>query len=192
MTPRLGIITASVRQGRVGDKVAAWIEEQARAHGGFEIDTIDLAEVALPITTDEPNHPAKADYVQDRTKAWSRRVAACNAFVIVTPEYNHGYPAALKNALDLVYREWAYKPVGFASYGGISGGLRSVQQLKLVALMLRMVPVLEAFVATFVANQIEDGVFKPAEPQVEGTMAMLDEIAKLADVLMPLQHRFDE
>jgi len=112
---KLGIIVASIRHGRVGDKVGTWIGEAARQHGGLDIDLIDLAELDLPANTKEPNHPATGEYLHDYTKKWGARVASCQAFVIVTPEYNHGYPASLKNALDLVNKEWWYKPVGFAS-----------------------------------------------------------------------------
>jgi NAD(P)H-dependent FMN reductase len=181
----LGIIVASVRPGRVGDKVAAWIAEAARQHGGFQIDLMDLAEVDLPANTSEPNHPATGEYLHDYTKKWSVRVAACQAFVIVTPEYNHGYPASLKNALDLVNKEWWYKPVGFASYGGVSGGLRAVEQLKPVVAFLRMVPLAESFVAPFVAQQINDGAFEPNDVQVAGTKAMLDELLVIGT---PLAH----
>lgn len=184
---RLGVIIASVRPGRVGDKVGAWIAQQARRHGGLDVEVIDLADIDLPARTDEPHHPRSGDYVHDFTWAWSRRVAGCQAFVIVTPEYNHGYPASLKNALDLVYREWAYKPVGFASYGGVSGGLRAVQQLKQVVAALRMVPVAEAFVAPFVRGQVADGRFQPNDVQVAGMKAMLDEITTVAEPLTHLQ-----
>lgn len=177
---RLGIIIASVRPGRVGDKVAAWVAAQATEHGAFVVDLIDLAEVDLPAKTDEPHHPLSGRYVHGYTRQWSARVADCQAFVIVTPEYNHGYPASLKNALDLVNREWWYKPVGFASYGGVSGGLRAAEQLKPVVAFLRMVPVAEAFVAPFVATQLSEGVFVPNDAQIAGTKALLDELAAIA------------
>lgn len=185
----LAIILSSVRQGRVGDKVAAWVLEQARQHGAFEIDFIDLLEVNLPITTGEPHHPSLQNYQLETTKAWSRRISRTSAVLIVTPEYNHGYPAALKNALDLVLKEWFYKPVGFASYGGISGGLRAVAQLKQVIPSLRMVPTNAALVATYVNNQIVDGTFQPTESQTRGVQSMLDELAELAKALEPLQVR---
>jgi NAD(P)H-dependent FMN reductase len=187
MTLTLGVIVASIRPGRVGDKVGAWVAEHARAHGGFEVDLIDLAEVDLPLRTDEPNHPVTGNYVHDYTKAWSRRVAGCQAFVIVTPEYNHGYPASIKNALDLVNREWWYKPVGFASYGGVSGGLRAVEQIRQIVTFLRMMPAADAFVAPFVFPQIADGVFTPSQIQEQGTTSMLDELVLLAEALVPLQ-----
>jgi NAD(P)H-dependent FMN reductase len=182
---RLGIIIASVRPGRVGDKVGSWLAEQAANHGDYDVDVIDLAEVDLPAKTDEPSHPLHGHYIHDYTWAWSARVSACQAFVIVTPEYNHGYPAALKNALDLVNMEWWYKPVGFASYGGVSGGLRAVQQLKQVVTVLRMIPVAEAFIAPHVAEQITQGRFTPTAAQVAGTKALLDELLVVGK---PLSH----
>ena len=188
-TVRLGIIVASVRPGRVGDKIGTWVAERAREHGGFEVEVLDLAEIDLPARTGEPHHPVTGNYLHDHTIDWSRRVSACEAFVIVTPEYNHGYPASLKNALDLVNREWWYKPVGFASYGGISGGLRAVEQIKPVVAFLRMVPVAEAFVAPFVAAQVADGRFEPNDFQIAGTKALLDEIAALAVSLTHLQQK---
>ena len=185
--PVLAVIIGSVRAGRIGNKIGAWVAEQARQHGTFDVDLIDLREVDLPLTTEEPVHPGAQQYQLDSTKAWSERIKRANAVVLVTPEYNHGYPAALKNALDLVFTEWFYKPVGFASYGGVSGGLRAVQQLKQVVPFLRMVPTSDALVAPFVAQQIVDDAFAPSETQVAGTTAMLDELATLTTALLPLQ-----
>ena len=184
--PTLGVIIASVRPVRVGAKVGVWIVEQARQHGAFEVDVIDLKEVALPFL-DETTHPVQQKYEHDHTKRWSERISRCQAFVFVTPEYNHGYPASLKNAIDTVNKEWWYKPVGFASYGGVSGGLRSVTQLKPVTSLLRMPAAADAFVAPFVAQQIKDDVFEPNDVQVEGTKSMLDELAKLTEAMIPLQ-----
>lgn len=181
---RLGVVIASVRPGRVGGVVGEWVAQAARAHGGFDVDVIDLAEIDLPFG-DEPAHPASGKYTHDHTRVWSRRVASCDGFVLVTPEYNHGYPASLKNALDTVNKEWWYKPVGFASYGGVSGGLRAVQQLKQVVAFLRMVPMAEAFVAPFVASQVADGAFIATAAQTTGTTAMLDEVLAVG---VPLQH----
>jgi NAD(P)H-dependent FMN reductase len=185
-TVRLGVVVASVRPTRVGDRVGAWVAAVAREQGGFDVDLVDLAEVALPVG-DEPHHPRTGDYVHEHTRAWSRRVAACRAFVLVTPEYNHGYPASLKNALDAVLAEWAFKPVGFASYGGVSGGLRAVQQLKQVVLALRMVPVHDGVVLPFVHGQVDDGGFAPTERQAAAARSMLDELRELAGPLGHLQ-----
>ncbi|MCS6710827.1 NAD(P)H-dependent oxidoreductase [Brachybacterium sp. EF45031] len=184
--PVLGIIIASIRPQRVGDKVARWIAELADSTGEWEVDLIDLAEVDLPLQTGEPKSPMAGNYTQEHTKRWSRRVNRLDAIIIVTPEYNHGYPAQLKLALDSLGREWAYKPLGFASYGGISGGLRAVAQLKLTAVFLRMVVSAEALVVPMVHAQIVDGRFEPTDQQAAGTERMLTDLAQLQRALAPL------
>jgi NAD(P)H-dependent FMN reductase len=112
-------------------------------HGGFELDVAGLAEIELPFM-DEPNHPRLRQYTHEHTKDWSRRVAAADAFVFVMPEYNHGFNAPLKNAIDYLVHEWSYKPVGLVSYGGIAGGTRAVQLLKPVLVGLKLVALPEA------------------------------------------------
>ena len=124
----LMIIVGSVRPGRVGLPVAEWVRETASRHQHFEVDFVDLKELALPFM-DEPQHPAKRQYTHDHTKAWSERVDAADAFILVSPEYNHSYGPALKNALDYLAQEWKHKPVGVVSYGGVSGGTRGVAAL---------------------------------------------------------------
>lgn len=121
---RLAVIIGSTRENRFAPTVAGWFTEQLRARDDFELDLVDLLEVALP-----DRLMATAD---DAVRAFRRRIARADAFVIVTPEYNHGYPAPLKQAIDVAYAEWRAKPVGFVSYGGMSGGLRAVEQLRLV------------------------------------------------------------
>src|SRR5690606_6014283 len=133
MRPRLQIIVSSTRPGRIGLPIAEWFASEATAHDTFEVDFADLAEIGLPLL-DEPHHPRLGNYQHDHTKAWSERVAAADAFALVTPEYNHGFPAPLKNALDFLYREWNHKPVGFVSYGGVAAGTRAVALLKPVLL----------------------------------------------------------
>src|SRR5262245_59179168 len=125
----LGVIIASVRKGRAGLPVANWFVEVARRHAKFDVTTIDLRAVGLPLL-EEPKHPRLQQYEDPRTKAWSATVSAIDAFVIVTPEYNFSSPPALVNALDHLYKEWNYKAAAFVSYGGISGGLRSVQSTR--------------------------------------------------------------
>jgi NAD(P)H-dependent FMN reductase len=118
------IVIASTRPGRVGLPVARWFTERATEHGAFEIQVVDLAELDLPFL-DEPRHPRLRQYTQDHTHAWSEMVDAADAFVFVTSEYNHGYPAPLKNAIDDLNQEWKDKPLGFVSYGGVSAGTRA-------------------------------------------------------------------
>ena len=119
--PLLQILTVSTRPGRKGPAVAAWFERQARQHGKFAIETVDLAELRLPLF-DEPEHPRLKKYQHEHTKGWSAQVDRADAFVFVTPEYDYFAPASLVNAVQTVMREWFYKPAGVVSYGGISGG----------------------------------------------------------------------
>ena len=173
MRPHLQIVVGSTRPGRIGLPIAHWVAEQAAAHEGFEVELVDLAEVGLPLL-DEPSHPRLGQYVKDHTKAWSRRVASADAFVLVTPEYNHGYPAPLKNALDYLHREWNHKPVGFVSYGGVAGGTRAVGLLKPVVLALQMVPVVQTVAVPFAGRQVADGAFTPPEGTAAAASAMFD------------------
>ena len=185
--PLLQIIIASTRPGRVGMPVGTWVEAAARDHGAFDVELIDLAEVGLPLM-DEPNHPRLKQYMHPHTIDWSRTIERADAFVLVHPEYNYSFTAPLKNALDYLHVEWAYKPVSFVSYGGISGGLRAVQGLKQVVTTLRMVPTVEAVPIPFVGQHInDDGEFVPTEVMITGANAMFAELRRLADVLTPLR-----
>lgn len=124
---RVMVIVASTRPGRLGPAIAAWfLAASAAQEVAGSIDVADLAEIGLPLL-DEPEHPSSGVYVHEHTRQWSARVAAADAFVVVTPEYNYGMPATLKNALDFLSAEWKWKPVGFVSYGNTSAGTRSVQ-----------------------------------------------------------------
>lgn len=185
---RLQIFIASVRDERKGHLVAEWFERIARDHTGFEIEVVDLAEIDLPLF-DEPRHPRLAQYEREHTKDWSARVKQADAYVFVTPEYNHGPPSSLVNALQYLVREWAYKPVGFVSYGGVSAGTRGVEVTKRVVVALRMVPVVETVAIPFFSQYIdeESGTFAPGEIQVKASYAMLTELRKLADALKPLR-----
>lgn len=134
MAPVLGVIVGSVRAGRVGPTVSRWFVRHAEADGRFDVRVLDLAEVVLPLDLSGGDGP-------EAVAAWA---GECDAFVLVTPEYNHGYPASLKLALDSVKYEWRGKPVGFVSYGGMAGGVRAVEQLRQVVAELHMVSVRDA------------------------------------------------
>jgi len=151
----LKIITASTRPGRKGPALADWILETAKKHIEFTPAILDLAEVNLPFL-DEPNHPRIQKYEMEHTKRWSASIDAADAFIFVMPEYNFGYPATLKNALDFLYNEWNYKPVAFVSYGGVAAGTRSVQALKQVVTAMKMVPIVEAVNVPFFSKYIND------------------------------------
>lgn len=153
--PALHIVICSTRPGRVGPAVADWFYQYAGRSGAFDATLVDLADFRLPIY-DEPIHPRHQDYQHEHTKQWSRSVAAADAFVFVTPEYNYSPPPSLVNALDYLYREWNYKPCGFVSYGGVSGGLRAVQAAKMQVTTLKMMPMAEGVAIPQVASLIDD------------------------------------
>ena len=185
--PVLRIIVGSTRPGRVGPAVADWITDRAREHGGFDVQVTDLADLNLPIL-DEPNHPRLRQYVHQHTKDWSEVVEGSDAFIFVTPEYNHGMGAALKNAIDYVYNEWQGKAAGIVSYGGVSAGTRATQMLKQVLASLKVVPVMEAVNIPFVRTHIdEDGRFKPTEAMEASATAMLDEVQRWTEAMRPLR-----
>jgi NAD(P)H-dependent FMN reductase len=121
---RLTVIIGSIREGRTGASIGRWFAARAGERGDVLLDVVDLAEAALPTVFGPTRSPEAA--------AFAARIAAADAYAVITPEYNHGYPAALKNAIDTCYTEWHAKPVGFVSYGGIAGGLRAVEQLRQV------------------------------------------------------------
>ncbi|WP_072687477.1 NADPH-dependent FMN reductase [Rhodococcus marinonascens] len=128
---RVEIIIGSTRVGRIAPVVADWFVERARGYPGLDVGVIDLAETPLP--QDFAGSPI--------TEGFRERIERADAFVAVTSEYNHGYPAALKTAFDSVKHEWRSKPIGFVSYGGLSGGLRATEQLRQVVAELHMVSV---------------------------------------------------
>ena len=185
--PSLTIIIASTRPGRSGLPIASWFAERARAHGGFAVNLVDLAEVRLPML-DEPDHPRLRHYRHQHTKNWSATVEAADAFAFVTCEYNHGYPAPLKNAIDYLHEEWAFKPVAFVSYGGVAAGTRAVAQLKEVVTTLKMLPVVEAVNIPFHSQFLDDeGRLQANDVMEQAAVAMLDELARTEGALRPLR-----
>ncbi|HEY3268965.1 MAG TPA: NAD(P)H-dependent oxidoreductase [Armatimonadota bacterium] len=185
--PKLITVIASTRPGRLGPAVGNWFHAFAVNHGKFDAALVDLAEVNLPIL-DEPMHPRLMQYQHEHTKRWSETVSGADAFVFVTPEYNFGPPPSLLNALNYLYNEWNYKPVGFVSYGGISGGLRSVQMTKLTVTALKMVPLVEAVPIPLFAQFIDDaGAFAATEIHEKSAAEMLSELYRWAEALKPLR-----
>jgi NAD(P)H-dependent FMN reductase len=186
---RIMVVVGSVRPGRIGLPIAEWVRDALAADESIEVDFADLAELGLPLM-DEPNHPRLQDYVHDHTTAWSARVDAADAFLFVTPEYNHSYSPALKNALDFLHNEWVRKPVGFASYGGVSAGTRGVLSLKPVLAALGLVPASVAIEIPFAARQLDDeGRFQPNEQQEKNLAVIVAELVALTTALEPLQKR---
>jgi NAD(P)H-dependent FMN reductase/GNAT superfamily N-acetyltransferase len=186
-TTRILAITASTRPGRLGPAVTDWFRRATRdAAAGVTVETADLATIGLPLL-DEPEHPSSGRYVHEHTRAWSRTVAAADAFVVVTPEYNYGMPASLKNAIDYLYDEWAWKPVAFVSYGNTSAGTRGVQMSKQVATTVRLVPI-GATVALRIADSVDpDGAVAPGPGYDESARGLLAELVRVAGALRPLR-----
>ena len=184
---KLYSIICSTRPGRVGPAVARWFHDVAVRHEKFDAQLIDLAEVNLPLY-DEPHHPRQQKYTQEHTKRWAATVAVADAYAFVTPEYNYGPPPSFVNALNYVYLEWNYKHCAFVSYGGISGGLRSVQQEKLLVTALKMMPIVEAVTVPMVSRMIDaSGTFLPNEHMEGSATALLDELAKWAEALRAMR-----
>jgi NAD(P)H-dependent FMN reductase len=162
---RIALIYGSTRKGRFCDKVAGWAAEQIRASGNYTVDVIDPA-VVLP----ESGHDGGGH--QGSSSLW-QRMAAADAFVVVTPEYNHGYPAALKSLIDSVGAEWLAKPVAFVSYGGVSGGLRAVEQLRLVFAELHAVTIRDSVSFAGAWEQFDDAGKLRQPERAAKTMATL-------------------
>ncbi|MFI7298473.1 NADPH-dependent FMN reductase [Streptomyces sp. NPDC050121] len=166
--PKLVVVVGSVRQGRFGPVVASWVAEQAEAHGGFDVEVVDLAEFDVPLAlpASSPKY-AGDDYPRPAGMAALTSVLeSADAFVIVTPEYNHSYPASLKAAIDWHFTQWTAKPVAFVSYGGAAGGRQAVLHLENVLTELHSVTIRDglAFPNYFTAWQ--DG--RPNDPQAPG------------------------
>ena len=185
--PKLHVVVVSTRPGRAGLPVAKWTLEQAVAHGGFDVELVDLAEMDLPLL-DEPNHPRMAQYTQEHTTRWSAKVSEADAFVFVTPEYNYGPPPTLINALDYLYNEWRYAPCAFVSYGGVAGGTRAVQSLKQVVTTLRMMPIPEGVAVPFVFQFLGPEGFAPPPPIAAGFAPMMDQLLAWTKALSELRH----
>ena len=183
---KLHVVIASTRPGRVGPVIADWFADQVRPELGFDVEIIDLADVGLPLL-DEPHHPAEQRYLQQHTRSWSASVTAADAFVLVMPEYNVGYTAPLKNALDYLYSEWHHKPVGFVSYGMTSAGLRAVEMIKPVLISLKMIPVHQAVSIPLRSRLDADGGLQPDDVMAEAAAELLSELRVLADALTPLR-----
>jgi NAD(P)H-dependent FMN reductase len=186
LTHTLNIIVGSTRPGRVAPIFANWFKEFAAAHGKFEPVLVDIADFDLPLF-DEPKHPRLGDYENEHTKRWSQTIAAADAFVFVTPEYNYFVPAPLVNAVTYLSAEWRYKPAGFLSYGGVSGGLRAVESAKPLLTTLKVVPIPEGVPVPNYPQLLADGEFKPNDLIAAGAKTMLDELHRWSVALKPMR-----
>lgn len=183
----LKIIIASTRPGRKGIAVANWFIEIAKKDPSFNVEVLDLQKINLPFL-DEPNHPKLQKYTKDHTKEWSKTIDAANAFVFVIPEYNYSMPPALLNAIDFLYKEWNYKPVGLVSYGGISGGTRSAQMCKEVITTVKMMPLSVGVTLPFFEKHIDENEkFIGYEAADQSAHLLLQELLKWTKALKPMR-----
>jgi NAD(P)H-dependent FMN reductase len=182
---KIGIIIGSTRPGRVGDSVAKWFYDCAIKKGGAEFELVDLADYNLPLY-DEPNPPALQKYTQDHTKKWSAKIASLDAFIFVTPEYNHSTSGALKNALDFLMNEWANKAAGFVGYGGALGA-RAVEHLRLILAELRVATVRTQVGLSLFADFEKFKNFNPGPQHQRNVNALLDEVIAWGEALRPLR-----
>ena len=187
MSLKLNIIIGSTRPGRAGLPIGQWLKDFAMAHGKFDVELVDLCDFNLPLL-DEAMHPVFQQYEHQHTKRWSASVASADAYVFVTPEYDYFAPASLVNAVQVVMREWARKPAGVVSYGGISGGLRASQSLRQLVTSVNVHPLPQVVpIPSFGQFIGDDGVFRPNDPMVDGAREMLDELRRWAVALKTMR-----
>ena len=175
---RIGIVIGTTREGRFGDKPARWIFDAASARADLDVEIVDLRDYPLPLF-DEAAGPAVAPPKNEVALRWGEKMAELDGYVFVTPEYNHGIPGVLKNALDHAYPEFNRKPAAFVGYGGV-GGARAVEQLRLVCVELQMAPTRSA---VHIGMEPLLGVLREGRDLSEfgflneGAVATLDELA---------------
>jgi NAD(P)H-dependent FMN reductase len=181
----LGIIIGSTRPGAVGPQVARWAQETASATPGLQVDIVDLAVLKLPFLDEPVDASSSTDYQHQHTQDWSERVAAMDAVLLITPEYNSSFSAPLKNALDFLYREWQRKPVGFIGYGMTSAGTRAVAAMAPVVAALGMVPAGSVFLP--LRDRVVDGRLSPTEGNTAALAGLVDTLLVLAQALGPVR-----
>ena len=186
---RIAIIVGSTRPGRKAKAVAEWVHGIASKRGDAAYEIVDIADFSLPLL-DEEIPPSRGQYSQPHTKAWAAKIGAFDAFVFVTPEYNHGTSGALKNAIDFLYKEWNNKAAGFVGYGG-GGGIRAVENLRLIMGELQVADV-RAQVALSLATDFENyTVFKPAAYHEKVLNQVFDQVVAWGGALKELRSRSD-
>jgi NAD(P)H-dependent FMN reductase len=182
---KIAVITGSTRPGRKNEAVARWVYELARKRSDAVFEFVDIKDYDLPLL-DEPVPAAMGQYSQPHTKAWAAKIAAFDAYVFVTPEYNHGTSAALKNAIDYLFREWNNKAAGFVSYGG-AGGARAAEHLRLILANV-MVATVQAQVMLSLFTDFENfATFRPDARHEQELHTMLDQVVAWGGALRSLR-----
>ncbi|MDC0683430.1 NADPH-dependent FMN reductase [Sorangium atrum] len=182
---KVAIILGSTRPGRNGEAVAKWVHDVAAKKGGADYELVDIKDFDLPLL-DEPAPPSMGQYTKPHTKAWAAKIDPFDAFVFVTPEYNHGTSGALKNAIDYLYKEWNNKAAGFVSYGS-AGGSRAVEQLRLVMAELQIADVRAQVMLSLFDDFENFSVFKPRPRHEKSVGALLDQLIAWAGAMKTLR-----
>lgn len=182
---KIAVIIGSTRPGRLGESVARWVYDLAAQRSDAEFELVDIADFNLPLL-DEPLPPSMGQYSQPHTKAWAAKVASFDAYIFVTPEYNHGPSGALKNALDFVYAEWNNKAAGFVSYGS-AGGARAVEQLRQITSELQIAHVRSQVMLSLFTDFEEMSVFKPHLRHEAEVGVMLEQLIAWGGALKTLR-----
>lgn len=184
MIPKILVIISSVREGRKADQVVQWFRTVADSRTDLSFEYADLKTIPLPLYA-QPGLPSviEHEYTDPAMAGWVKTIESADGFIIVTPEYNHSFPASLKNALDYVYAGWNRKPVSFVAYGGASGGIRAIEQLKLVALDLQLHPIRAEVTIPFISRAFGENGQLTDEAAPKRLAAMLDQLAWWAAIL---------
>ena len=175
------VIIGSTRQNRFGETVAKWFMTRAAERTDMTFEVADLRDWKLQYY-DRPLPATRGDY-DEEAQRWAAVVGPADGFIVVTPEYSHGYPAVLKSALDAIYQEWVRKPIAFVGFGGWSGGTRAVEQLRQVAIELQMAPIRASVVLQFGPRLFVDGVLQNPDPFNTAAGLLLDDLAWWAAAL---------
>jgi NAD(P)H-dependent FMN reductase len=180
--PHIVVILGTTRDNRFGDTVAHWFLTRTEERADLTFQSVDLRDWQFPYY-DHSLPPSRIEY-GEMAQRWADIIGPADGFIVITPEYNHGYPAVLKSALDAVYREWVRKPIAFVSYGGWAAGTRSVEQLRTVAIELQMAPIRPS-VALQLAPRLFDAEGNLKDPDLINTTVtgMLDDLAWWANAL---------
>ena len=182
---KVGIIVGTTRPGRNGQAVGQWVHDLAAKRGDAEYELVDLQDYDLP-HLDEPAIPAAGNYQREHTKRWSAKIASFDAFVFVTPEYNHSISGALKDAIDFLYAEWNSKAAGFVGYG-VDGAVRAVEHLRHILAMVSVATVAPQ-VTLSIFTDFESGTeFKPAAVQEEKLSRVLDDVLSWGNAMRTLR-----
>ena len=181
---KIAIIIGSTRPGRNGEAVAKWVYEIAHKRTDAEFELVDIKDFNLPLL----DEPVPGQHAKEHTKAWAAKIDSFDAYVFVTPEYNHATSGALKNAIDFLYKEWNNKAAGFIGYGGASG-TRAVENLRLVMAEIQVADV-RAQVGLSLFTDFESfSVFKPGPKQEQSVNAMLDQVIAWGGALKTLREK---